>query len=86
MRRLLRDESGAGGAVSKLVFDTGTTCRNTPWAELLVPSPKVRYIRGSDWGGGVGSILYTIRPENGAAYDQIIAINRSSVVAWDVLA
>ncbi len=24
-------------------------------------SPFVEYVRGSDWGGGVGGILYTIR-------------------------
>jgi RHS repeat-associated protein len=55
-RRVLRDESGAGGAVTRLVFSGGTSVR-----EYEAGALTVEYIRGSDWGGGVGGVLYTIR-------------------------
>jgi len=48
-----------GSTTTKVAFSGGTSI-----AEYTVggaSSPAVEYIRGSDWGGGVGGILYTIR-------------------------
>jgi RHS repeat-associated protein len=59
-RRVLRDESAASGVVTQLVFSGSTSVQeytlsgNT--ATLVVET-----IRGSDWGGGVGGVLYTLR-------------------------
>ena len=57
-RRVLRDESSASGQSTELSFSGGlsvqeyVTGSQTPAAEL---------IRGSDYGGGIGGVLYTIR-------------------------
>jgi len=55
-RRIVRDESQAGSVVTTLVFSGGTSVQEYTGANLLV-----EYIRGSDYGGGVGGILYTLR-------------------------
>lgn len=72
----MRDESGgvtpsgAPGEVTRVVFAGGTSAHE--WeagalgAALADPEngahqPAVEYIRGSDWGGGIGGILYTLR-------------------------
>ena len=57
-RRIVRDESNAGGTITNLVFSGGTSVQEYDGA---TPSLTVEYIRGSDYGGGVGGILYTIR-------------------------
>ncbi len=31
--------------------------------------PEAEFVRGSDWGGGVGGVLYTLRSGTGARYD-----------------
>jgi len=51
----------AGGSLeaTKVVFSGGTSVQ-----ELSVggpATPVVEYVRGSDYGGGVGGILYTLR-------------------------
>lgn len=66
-RRTLRDESGAGGETTYLSFSGGTSAQEfeedgttigfTPGEDAL----QVGYVRGSDYGGGIGGILYTLR-------------------------
>lgn len=41
---------------TQVVFSGGTSVR-----ELVDGVPTVDYVRGSDWGGGVGGILYSLR-------------------------
>ena len=56
-RRVTRDESGtSGGVAAKVVFSGGSSVE-----ELSGTTTAVEYIRGSDYGGGVGGVLYTIR-------------------------
>ena len=58
-RRIVRDESNAGGAITNLVFSGGTSVQE--YDGTTSPTLTVEYIRGSDYGGGVGGILYTLR-------------------------
>ncbi len=57
-RRIVRDESLASGAVTDLVFSGGTSVQEYSGSTSTL---QVEYVRGSDYGGGVGGILYTIR-------------------------
>ncbi|MBK1859893.1 hypothetical protein JIN80_16610, partial [Cerasicoccus arenae] len=57
-RRVLRDESAAGGVSTKLVFSGGLSVQEF---DGTATSPTVEYIRGSDYGGGIGGILYSLR-------------------------
>ena len=67
-RRIARSESSKGQSI--VTFNGGTSAAE--WQNGALPDigpnrttvPSVEYIRGSDWGGGVGGILYTI-PEVG---------------------
>jgi RHS repeat-associated protein len=77
-RRVLRGETPAGGSLTatKVVFAGGTSCQ-----ELTVggsSTPVVEYVRGSDYGGGVGGILYTLR---GGTPSYTHYNNRGDVVA-----
>jgi len=56
-RRVARDESQAGGGIAGLSFCGGTSVQEVNGAGEL----QVEWIRGSDWGGGVGGVLYSIR-------------------------
>ena len=58
-RRIGRDESQAGGVATSLVFSGGTSVQEYTGAPG--GAPAVEYVRGSDYGGGVGGILYTLR-------------------------
>ena len=63
-RRVLRNESSAGGALTQVIFSGGTSCAEYVTSlETGLPSltPDVEYLRGSDYGGGIGGILYTLR-------------------------
>jgi len=55
-RRVQRVEDGVS---TKVIFSGGTSVQ-----EIENNLTSVEYVRGSDWGGGVGGILYTLR--NGA--------------------
>jgi RHS repeat-associated protein len=57
-RRIVRDESRANGENTRAIFSGGTSVR-----EIEADDTTVEYIRGSDWGGGVGGILYSLRGE-----------------------
>ena len=63
--RTRRVERTEAGVVTKSVFSGGvsvseyTAVTLSPLAYGL--SPDVEYIRGSDWGGGVGGLLYSVR-------------------------
>lgn len=54
--RTRRVELAYAGNITKAVFSGGTSVR-----ELENGVPTVDYVRGSDWGGGVGGILYSTR-------------------------
>ena len=55
-RRVLRDETQGSGQRTELSFSAGNSVQ-----EIESSATTVEYIRGSDYGGGVGGILYTIR-------------------------
>jgi YD repeat-containing protein len=55
-RRVTRDESLAGGLKTVLTFSGGSSVQEASAAGVLI----TELIRGSDWGGGVGGILYSI--------------------------
>ncbi len=56
-RRVIRDESAASGSVTELTFVGGTSVQEANGSGTV----QVELIRGSDWGGGVGGVLFTIR-------------------------
>ena len=57
-RRILRNETQAGGVSTKVVFSGGLSVQEYAGGSTTT---SVEYLRGSDYGGGVGGILYTIR-------------------------
>lgn len=59
-RRVNRTE---GGAATTVVFSGGVSIAEYSGTGA---SPTVEYLRGSDWGGGVGGILYTLRGSGAA--------------------
>jgi RHS repeat-associated protein len=59
-RRVERDESAISGRdLTVVVFSGGTSVQEHTTS--VSSSPAVEYIRGSDYGGGIGGILYTLR-------------------------
>ncbi len=54
--RTRRVELSQGATVTKVSFSGGTSVR-----EFENAVATVDYVRGSDWGGGVGGILYSLR-------------------------
>ena len=56
-RRIVRDESSAGGSRTELTFSGGTSVQEANTSGAV----QVEFIRGSDWGGGIGGVLFTIR-------------------------
>ncbi len=59
-RRVLRNESQAGGASTQVVFSGGLSVEEYA-SGSGTGTPTVEYVRGSDYGGGVGGVLYTLR-------------------------
>ncbi|MBC2592658.1 hypothetical protein H5P28_00130 [Ruficoccus amylovorans] len=57
-RRVQRDESGAGGLATVVSFSGGTSVQEYDGG---AGTPSVEYIRGSDYGGGIGGLLYSLR-------------------------
>ncbi len=62
-RRVGRTEGSVSTAV---VFSGGTSIAEYPGGGST--GPTVEFVRGSDWGGGVGGILYSVRGGN-ASFD-----------------
>ena len=62
-RRVNRTE---GSASTLGVFSGGTSVQE--YSGVGTASPSVEFVRGSDWGGGVGGILYSVRG-GGASFD-----------------
>lgn len=58
-RRVIRNESGAGGANTTVSFSGGSSV-----FETVGSATQVEFIRGSDYGGGIGGILYSLRGSN----------------------
>lgn len=56
-RRVVRDESLAGGMATLLTFSGGLSVQEADANGVL----QSEIIRGSDWGGGTGGVLYSIR-------------------------
>ncbi|GAA5130436.1 RHS repeat-associated core domain-containing protein [Luteolibacter yonseiensis] len=83
VRRVIRDESAAGGANTTISFSGGTSVLEKTGATL-----DVEYIRGSDYGGGIGGILYTIRSGTNSfnAYnsrgDVVAKTTSAGTVSW----
>ncbi|MGB0371721.1 MAG: RHS repeat-associated core domain-containing protein [Opitutales bacterium] len=65
LRRVVRDESAIPGRdLTILSFSGGTSVQEH--TTTVSSSPEVEYIRGSDYGGGIGGILYTLRSDTPA--------------------
>jgi RHS repeat-associated protein len=62
-RRVLRTE---GETSTRIVFSGGTSSSEHPFdiSTHVVSVPNVEYVRGSDYGGGIGGILYSLRNED----------------------
>ena len=63
-RRIGRDEDGD---VDRVSFSGGTSLQEYDTlngGDDLDGLPAVEYVRGSDWGGGIGGILYSLRGGN----------------------
>ena len=86
-RRVLRDESGdgAGGASTRITFSGGTSVQEY---DNSATTPAVEYIRGSDYGGGVGGILYTLRSGSpsfkhyNSRGDVVAATDGTGAITW----
>jgi RHS repeat-associated protein len=57
-RRVVRDESLASGQSPELSFSGGLSVQEYVTGSQI---PAAELIRGSDYGGGIGGVLYTIR-------------------------
>ncbi|WP_143157896.1 RHS repeat-associated core domain-containing protein [Rubritalea squalenifaciens] len=63
-RRVLRDESDlTSGKTTRVVFSGGLSVQEHEQnaGSYNLTSPAVEYVRGSDYGGGMGGVLYTLR-------------------------
>ncbi|MFD0895336.1 hypothetical protein KBB96_20635 [Luteolibacter ambystomatis] len=85
-RRVGRDESSAGGASTELSFSGGLSVQEYTSG---TGTPVVELIRGSDWGGGIGGVLYTIRNGGTRSYnaynsrgDVVSQTDTSGVITW----
>ncbi|MFT4176593.1 MAG: RHS repeat-associated core domain-containing protein, partial [Luteolibacter sp.] len=85
-RRVGRDESAAGGVQTELSFAGGLSVQEYASGASL---PTVETIRGSDYGGGIGGVLYTIRGGAARSYnaynsrgDVVSQSNESGTITW----
>jgi len=82
-RRVERDESTANGQSTQLSFSAGNSVQ-----EIEATATTVEYIRGSDYGGGIGGVLYTIRAGNRSynAYnsrgDVVSQTSQNEAITW----
>jgi RHS repeat-associated protein len=84
-RRVVRNESSAGGVETRLTYSGGTSVQEANTAD----SVQCELIRGNDWGGGVGGILYTIRGGErsynsyNSRGDVVSVTNGSGAATWE---
>jgi RHS repeat-associated protein len=84
-RRVLRDETSACGQSDDVSFAGGLSVQEYQTGQT---SPFVEYIRGSDYGGGIGGVLYTIRGSARSynAYnsrgDVVSKTDESAAITW----
>lgn len=84
-RRVVRDESLAGGQSDEISYSGGLSAQEYQSGQT---TPFVEYIRGSDYGGGIGGVLYTVRGSDRSynAYnsrgDVVSKTNQSEVITW----
>ncbi|TCO81905.1 RHS repeat-associated protein [Chthoniobacter flavus] len=64
-RRVARTENAS---TTQMVFSGGTSVQEYSQLSPLTSQLSVEYVRGSDWGGGVGGVLYSMRGGN-PSYD-----------------
>jgi len=89
-RRVLRDEAAASGDTTRLVFSVGLSVQehNQSGGSYNLSSPAVEYIRGSDYGGGIGGVLYTLRGGNSSFNyynhrgDVLLKTNDAGAITW----
>ena len=61
-RRVLRDETGGSGDITRLAFLGGTSVAEYDAADPVASAtPQVEFVRANGMGGGVGSVLYSLR-------------------------
>ena len=84
-RRVGRDETQASGQSSELSFSGGLSVQEYTTGTGI---PNVELIRGSDYGGGIGGVLYTIRANQRSynAYnsrgDVVSQTDDTSAITW----
>jgi RHS repeat-associated protein len=85
-RRVGRDETGASGTEDEVSFASGLSVQ-----EYVNGSgtPTVEYVRGSDYGGGIGGVLYTIRGGSARSYnaynsrgDVVSKTDQGGAITW----
>jgi len=89
-RRVERDETPSGGSTSttSVVFSGGTSVQEYNGTTLTASALAAQFIRGSDWGGGVGGLLYSVRGTTPSYkhYDSrgdiVVETNTSSSATW----
>ncbi len=81
--RTRRVERTEAGTATKSVFSGGVSV-----ADYVGATAQARYVRGSDWGGGVGGLLYSLRDGqpsykhyNGRG-DVVVATNSAATPTW----
>lgn len=84
-RRIVRDETNASGQNDEISFSGGLSVQEYPSGSEM---PAVETIRGSDYGGGIGGVLYTIRAGSRSfnAYnsrgDVVSRTDSSAAITW----
>ena len=86
--RTRRVERTEAGVVTKSVFSGGVSVSEYDGEATISSSPSVEYTRGSDWGGGVGGLLYSVRSgvpsfkHYNSRGDVISATDATGVATW----
>src|ERR1035437_5683862 len=63
-RRVLRDESESGGSATYVSFSGGLSVQ-----ERVGTTMVRQYVRGSDYGGGIGGVLYAFDANGESTFD-----------------
>jgi RHS repeat-associated protein len=85
-RRVGRDETNANGTADEVSFAGGLSVQEYTTSN---GTPTVEYVRGSDYGGGIGGVLYTIRGGSTRSYnaynsrgDVVSKTGDSGAITW----